>query len=253
MAPYSRQAPLQIKCVATRRSQKALTFVIEDNKIHVGAYKISTMCALTDGETVYLSVKNGSDPEFKEGVSYVVKDYILSTKFGRACLFVNQKTKISRRIPLVFPEEVENMAKQALLPPSACMTGEEEDIFKCTSYMSLLGIVEKVQVVRMTRGQIPILDLSLRCGSKLHEVSLWRENALEELYAGDKVEISHLRGNIRPNGTGKFDSSNYTTVKIVERQILKADLEIIAVSEDSGDMITLVDSELEHYIVPSQF
>jgi len=66
----------------------------------------------------------------------------------------------------------------------------------------------------MTRAQFPILDLSLRCGTKLHDVSLWREEALVELYIGDKVEVTHLRANIRPNGGGKFDSSNYTTVKV---------------------------------------
>ncbi|CAM4609382.1 unnamed protein product [Leuciscus chuanchicus] len=104
----------------------------------------------------------------------------------------------------------------------------------------------------MTRAQYPLLDLSLRSGTKLLEVTLWREEALMDLYVGDKVEVSHLRANIRPNGGGKFDSSNYTTVKIVEREILEAVLTIIGVSEDN-DMLILLDSELEDYAVPSHF
>jgi len=35
---------------------------------------------------------------------------------------------------------------------------------------------------------------------------------LVELYVGDEVEVTHLKANIRPNGFGKFDSSNYMTV-----------------------------------------
>ncbi|ROL53377.1 hypothetical protein DPX16_0063 [Anabarilius grahami] len=56
------------------------------------------------------------------------------------------------------------------------MTGE--DIFSNTGHLSLEGKIEKVQVARMTRAQVPILDLSLRCGSKLHKASLWRDEAL---------------------------------------------------------------------------
>ncbi|CAM4572920.1 unnamed protein product [Leuciscus chuanchicus] len=50
----------------------------------------------------------------------------------------------------------------------------------------------------------------------------------------------------------KFDSSNYTTVKIVERQTLEAVLTIIGVSEDDG-MLILLDSELEDFTVLSHF
>ncbi|CAM4572929.1 unnamed protein product [Leuciscus chuanchicus] len=34
----------------------------------------------------------------------------------------------------------------------------------------------------------PVLDLSIRCGQRLLEVSLWREEALCELYLGDEVQ-----------------------------------------------------------------
>ncbi|ROL54733.1 hypothetical protein DPX16_0947 [Anabarilius grahami] len=132
------------------------------------------------------------------------------------------------------------------------MTGEEEDIFSNTGHLSLEGKIEKVQMARMTWAQIPILDLTLRCGPKLHEVSLWRDEALVVFYVGDQVELTHLKSNIRPNGNGKFDSSNYTRVKIVERQIHEAELLIIGVSEEENKII-LLDNELEEYSIPSHF
>ncbi|CAM4572911.1 unnamed protein product [Leuciscus chuanchicus] len=39
MTTPSRQAPLKLKCVGNRRSQKALTFVSNNNAIDVGAYR----------------------------------------------------------------------------------------------------------------------------------------------------------------------------------------------------------------------
>ncbi|KAK7135523.1 hypothetical protein R3I94_014254 [Phoxinus phoxinus] len=250
--PYSQGAPLQVKCVGNRRSQKALTFVSSNNVIDVGAFKVTTISALTDGQMCYICIKNGSDPEFEEGGSYVVKNYTLSKKYGRQCIFINRSSRKFKTAPLAITEEAERAAKEVLCPPSRCVTGEERDICKSPGYLSLQGKIEKVQVARMTRAQFPILDLSLRCGDQLHDISLWRDEALVELYVGDKVEVTHLRANIRPNGGGKFDSSNYTTVKIVERQILETVLTIIGVSEGDSTLI-LLDSEMEDYTVPSHF
>ncbi len=38
-------------------------------------------------------------------------------------------------------------------------------------------------------GRVPILDLRLRCGQKVLEVSLWRDEALSELYVGDEYSL----------------------------------------------------------------
>ncbi|XP_052470353.1 uncharacterized protein LOC128027081 [Carassius gibelio] len=251
--PYSQQAPLKVKCVGSRRSQKALNFVTKDNIIDVGAYKVTTLSALTDGQTWYTSIKNGSDPEFEEGGSYIIKNYTLSKQYGRQCIFLNRTSRKFKTSPLAITEDAERAAKEVLYPPSPFVTGEEQEIFTRPGYLSLRGNIEKLQVARMTRAQYPLLDLSLRSGTKLLEVTLWREEALMDLYVGDKVEISHLRAKIQPNGGGKFDSSNYTTVKIVERQILEAVLTIIGVSEDDNNMLILLDSKLEDYAVPSHF
>ncbi len=61
---------------------------------------------------------------------------------------------------------------------------------------------------------MPILDLRIKCGSTVQDISLWREEALSELYVGDMVELSHLKATITQDGKGKFASSNHTTVKV---------------------------------------
>lgn len=77
----------------------------------MSAHMFTTLCALTDGESVYLSVRNGSDPEFNEGQSYVVKNFTLSQKYGRPCLCVNQATIKFRMTPLAITEEAKRAAK----------------------------------------------------------------------------------------------------------------------------------------------
>ncbi|RXN38243.1 putative C-mannosyltransferase DPY19L3 isoform X1 [Labeo rohita] len=250
--PYSRPAPLRIRCVATCRSQKALTFVTHRNKIHVGTYKVTMSCALTDGETVYLSVINGSDPEFEEGQSYVVKNFTLSHKYGRPCLFVNRATIKFKTTPLAVTEEAIRTAKEALCPLSPYKTGEEEDIFTHRGYLSLQGQIQKVEVARMTCAQVPILDLRIKCRSKLFDIALWREEALNELYVGDTVELTHLKSTITPDGKRKFVSSNYSTVKIIDRHILEEEVEIIGVSQ-KDDTLILLDSGLDDFVVPAHF
>lgn len=67
----------------------------------------------------------------------------------------------------------------------------------------------------MTRSEIPILDLKLRCGASLLDVSLWRDEALTNLHEDDQLEISHLHASLDPKGNGKFNSSAYTTIKVL--------------------------------------
>ncbi|XP_017208180.3 uncharacterized protein [Danio rerio] len=250
--PYSRPPPLHITCVKVHSSQKAVTFIKHENKIIVDTYKVTSLCALTDGDAVYLSIKNGSDPEFEEGHSYIVKNVTISNKYGRRCLFVNKGTIKFRTAPLAISEEAKRAAREALCPPSRPITGEEEDIFSETGYLSLRGQLEKVEVPRMTRTHIPILDLRMKCGSVVHDVSLWREEALNELYVGDIIELSHLKVNGRPDGRAKFDSSNHTTFKLIDRDIQEAVLEIVGVSE-MHDKLILLDSHMDEYIVPVHF
>ncbi|XP_073804101.1 uncharacterized protein [Danio rerio] len=104
----------------------------------------------------------------------------------------------------------------------------------------------------MTRAHIPILDLQMKCGSVVHDVSVWREEALNELYVGDIIELSHLKVNGRPDGRAKFDSSNHTTFKLIDRHIQEAVLEIVGVSE-MHDKFILLESHMDEYIVPVHF
>jgi len=140
--PYSQQAPLRLKCVGNRRSQKAFTFVSNDNVIDVGAYKVTTQSVLTDGQ--YVTIKNGSDPEFEEDGSYVVKNFTLSKKYGRQCIFVNRATRTFKTSQLAISEEAERAAMDVPCPPSPCVTGEEQEIFTLPGYLSLQGNIEKV-------------------------------------------------------------------------------------------------------------
>ncbi len=64
-------------------------------------------------------------------------------------------------------------------------------------------------------SDVPVLDLKLNCGERLLDVSLWRDEALSELHEGDYVHLSHLHATILPSGNGKFQSSNYTTIKVL--------------------------------------
>lgn len=73
----------------------------------------------------------------------------------------------------------------------------------------------QMQKPRMTRLEVPILDLQLRCGETLLEISLWRDQVLCELHEGDVVVLSHLHGSLLPNGKAKFQSSNYTSIKVL--------------------------------------
>jgi len=79
-------------------------------------------------------------------------------------------------------------------------------------------VILQLQVPRMTRvgdGEVPIRDLSLRCGQKLLDVSLWRDEALVELSLGDHVEISFLRATLRP--AAKLNTSSYSAVEVHNR------------------------------------
>ncbi|XP_051980580.1 uncharacterized protein LOC127641695 [Xyrauchen texanus] len=164
-------------------------------------------------------------------------------------LFVGPGTLKFKTVPLDVTEEAERAAREALCPPSPIMSGEEVDIFSKGGYLSLQGQIKELRGVRMTRAHIPVLDLSLKCGQSLLDVSLWRDEALFDLYTGDEVVLTHLRPCILPNGKGKFQSSNYTTLKIAEGQIVEKEVDIIGVS-DMNQMCNLLSSDLDVYTVP---
>ncbi|KAI2647247.1 hypothetical protein H4Q32_030567 [Labeo rohita] len=77
----------------------------------------------------------------------------------------------------------------------------------------------------MTRAQVPILDLRIKCRSKLFDIALWREEALNELYVGDTI---------------------------IDRHILEEEVEIIGVSQ-KDDTLILLDSGLDDFVVPAHF
>lgn len=59
--------------------------------------------------------------------------------------------------------------------------------------------------------EVPILDLGIKSGSRILEVSLWRDQALTKLQLNNKINIGHLRANAKAE---KFNSTVYTTVEV---------------------------------------
>ncbi|XP_073763342.1 protein C-mannosyl-transferase DPY19L3 isoform X4 [Danio rerio] len=103
--------------------------------------------------------------------------------------------------------------------------------------------------VRMTRARVPIVDLKIKCLEGTFSVSLWREAALTELFVGDEVLITHLRPCVQETGTGKFHSSNYTTVEIAEGQMQETVVEVIGVS-NVNHTCHFLGSDSQVYVVP---
>ncbi|XP_067284066.1 uncharacterized protein [Pseudorasbora parva] len=164
-------------------------------------------------------------------------------------LYVDPGTIKFKTLPQEITELAEEAAKHALCPPSPLLSGEEVDIFSKGGYLSLQGQVKEVHGVRMTRTQVPIVDAQLQCGQRVLAVSLWRDVALTDLYAGDEVVITHLRPCILSKGEGKYHSSAYTSVDITEGQLQEIVAEVIGVSEVS-DTFHLLSTDLEVFIVP---
>ncbi|KAK7130441.1 hypothetical protein R3I93_019932 [Phoxinus phoxinus] len=130
------------------------------------------------------------------------------------------------------------------------MSGQEEDIFSKGGYLSLQGKITELRGVRMTRTNVPILDMQLQCGGRGLDVSLWRDEALTDLYVGDEVLLTHLRPCRYNNGQGKFNFSAYTSVTIPEGQVQETEADIIGVSE-VHDTCHFLSSESVVYIVPN--
>ncbi len=142
--PYTTPQKLTLKCVRTGLIEKAGSFVRRGFKIAISTQHTSTVCALTDGSRTILHKKNSSYPEFEEGASYILKNCTLSDRHGRLYLLVGRSTIKFRTGPLNISEEAERSAVDAIHPPSHSATGEEEDLFSRSGYLSLQGKVEKV-------------------------------------------------------------------------------------------------------------
>ncbi|XP_058626513.1 uncharacterized protein LOC131537221 [Onychostoma macrolepis] len=251
-SPYTRPAPIRCKCVANRTTKKAVSYNHDGEKIKIESFNVKTVSALSDGTNIYTSTSLGRFSEFEEGVTHFLKNVTVNTKYGRQNLYFGRTSSKFRAAPLALSDAAEKAAKDILCPPSHPITGEEADIFSRGDYLSIQGQVEKIQPVRMTmvqEGRVPILDLRLRCGQKVLEVSLWRDEALTELYVGDEVELTHLKALLKENGKGKHNSSTYTSIQIAERKLVTAVVEIVGVS-NVEDRLTLLSSDFEEFSVP---
>ncbi|XP_050957618.1 uncharacterized protein LOC127158581 [Labeo rohita] len=195
-SPYSRPSPIRVKCVLNRRNAKTLNFKLVNGEIRPGNQEVTYLSALSTG------------------VTYYIKNYTVSSRYGQQRLFMGPNTTTYKTAPLTLTFDAEKMAKDALIPPSVSVTGDEQDLFSRGCYLTLEGTVEHMQVPRMTTvrdTEVPILDLGIRSGSRVLEVSLWRDQALTKLQINDKINICHLRANAKAS---KFNSTAYTTVEV---------------------------------------
>lgn len=92
----------------------------------------------------FIAPVEGESPLFETGRVYIIKNYTLSHKFGRECIFLNPNSKKFQTASFELPEEAERSAKYLLNPPTALMSGEEQDLFSRGGFISLKGETEKV-------------------------------------------------------------------------------------------------------------
>ncbi len=112
--------------------------------INIASFKTTSISALTNGERALIAPVDGNTPQFEPGVAYIIKDYTLSTKFGRECIFLGPRSKKCKTAPFELPKEAEKRAKDLLNPPTVLMTGEEEDLFTRGGYIFLKGEIKRV-------------------------------------------------------------------------------------------------------------
>ncbi|KAI2643007.1 Protein translocase subunit SecA [Labeo rohita] len=183
-SPYSRPSPIRVKCVLNRRNAKTLNFKLENGEIRPGNQEVTYLSALSTGGQVYVTQSSSDSAAFEEGVTY-----------GQERLFMGPNKTTYKTAPLTLTFDAEKMAKDALIPPSVSVTGDERDLFSRGGFSTLEGTVEHMQVPRMTTvrdTEVPILDLGIKSGSSILEVSLWRDQALTKLQINDKINICHL-------------------------------------------------------------
>nr|XP_055062986.1 uncharacterized protein LOC129446060 [Misgurnus anguillicaudatus] len=227
--PYNRPQGIRVQCISTSTSRRGTAFEVADGKIKVSAETITTMYALWDGSSMYTSPQSANKYEFQEGCHYVLKNHAISSIPGRKRLFVNTNTKLFKGSSTTISEEFQKLGDEALVPPSKLFTGTEPEMYSSGEYVTLTGVIEKLHVVRMVSGNVPVLDLTLKCGSKSIAMSLWRDEALADLQIETDVTITHLRP--AKKGEEKLNSSTYTTIKVLDAKPVSEEIQVIGVSE----------------------
>lgn len=92
----------------------------------------------------FIAPVDGEIPLFETGRACIIKNFTLSHKFGRECIFLNPNSKKFQTSSFKLPEEAERSAKYLLNPPTALLSGEEQDLFTRGGFISLKGEIEKV-------------------------------------------------------------------------------------------------------------
>lgn len=115
-----------------------------DGEIRPGTQVITYLSALSTGGQVYVTQSSSDRAAFEEGVTYYIKNYTVSSRYGQERLFMGPNTTTYKTAPLTLSFDAEKMAKDALVPPSVSVTGEEQDLFSRGGHLTLEGTVEHV-------------------------------------------------------------------------------------------------------------
>ncbi|XP_073804996.1 uncharacterized protein [Danio rerio] len=248
--PYFRAEPIIVQCIGHRTTASSVDFSIKDGQICKGAQRIVHLSVVANNEKTYMVPWNSPEAPFQEGLTYVIKNYTTSCKYGQDRLFISAKSTIFRTAPLDLAESVTNAALQILHPPSIHLTGGEHDLYTRGGYLTLKGTIKNLQVPRMAMVQsseVPILDFVLQCGQNTFDVSLWRDTALEELQLNSEVTVTHLKAVVRRDGSRKLNSSAYTRIEIADQGQTAKNIKVIGLHESDEELTLLLEdfSELK--------
>ncbi len=80
--------------------QRAASFLKEGDEVKMSNHKITTTSVLCDGTREYLAHKSDDQAECLEGVTYVLKNYTLSVKYGQEGIFLGPTSAKFKSAPL---------------------------------------------------------------------------------------------------------------------------------------------------------
>ncbi|KAG9272111.1 hypothetical protein AMEX_G13063, partial [Astyanax mexicanus] len=211
---YNRPAPLKVKCAAMRLMTRAESFEMVDSVVVIKNKKLVANCALTDGQEIIVAhLKNEECGRMEEGGSYIIKNPNVTDKYGHKSLFFNSSTIVFKTADLAISAEIKEKCHHTVHPASGPL-GSSGDFFSLTGVIISVSILNSTRMLATRDGPVPVRELILEDEGKHHEVTLWREAALEELALSQLTEITHLKIVSTKRQERKFNSTVHTTLKV---------------------------------------
>ncbi|XP_076850599.1 uncharacterized protein LOC143508708 [Brachyhypopomus gauderio] len=245
--PYSRPAPIKVKCVAKHTGQRGETYEVVDGVVAIKTSKMVATCALCDGKHfVVAHLKNDDCHRIDDNRSYYIKGYNVSEKYGTCKMFFNPSTVVFSTTEVTVSPDLERLCHHAVCPPSpAYQEGNKAD------YCTLSGVVASLSTTKLQStkdGGVPLREIELSAGRDVFRVSLWRDVALEDISLSATIEISHVSVK-RNNQAVTFSSTTYTTIKKSEIVPTAEEVEVVGICPTPTD-IKILTSSMEEFSIP---